>query len=91
MYRLRIASFFCLLGVGVSIPLTALSNGTSLGKQFTLNLTWENFSPDGVMRKMILTNGQFPGPTLFIDQGDQVEVTVNNFMPFNTTVHFHGI
>jgi FtsP/CotA-like multicopper oxidase with cupredoxin domain len=40
---------------------------------------------------MILVNGQFPGPTLEINQGDEVEVRVHNKMPLNTTVHFHGI
>ncbi|TQB68518.1 hypothetical protein MPDQ_003342 [Monascus purpureus] len=40
---------------------------------------------------MILTNGQFPAPTLRLKQGDDVEVLVNNSLPFSTTVHFHGI
>ncbi|KAL4809224.1 multicopper oxidase-domain-containing protein [Aspergillus unguis] len=58
---------------------------------FELNLTWEDRSIAGVSRKAILSNGQLPGPTLRVHQGDEVEVRVRNWMPFSTTVHFHGI
>ncbi|KAF2811395.1 laccase TilA [Mytilinidion resinicola] len=59
--------------------------------RFHLDLTWETGSPDGFAREMIHVNGQFPGPTLNINQGDAVEIVVHNHMPYNTTVHFHGI
>lgn len=58
--------------------------------QFELNLTWENHEVAGATRKMILSNGQFPSPTLRLKQGDTVEFLVNNSMPFEATVHFHG-
>ncbi|KAE8343968.1 hypothetical protein BDV24DRAFT_172300 [Aspergillus arachidicola] len=59
--------------------------------QFELHLTWENHEVAGATRKMILSNGQFPSPTLRLKQGDKVEFLVNNSMPFEATVHFHGI
>lgn len=59
--------------------------------KFELVLTWETASPDGTPRKVIHANGQFPAPALEIDEGDKVEVTVFNKLPFNTTVHFHGM
>jgi FtsP/CotA-like multicopper oxidase with cupredoxin domain len=59
--------------------------------RYEFSLTWETHSPDGFARKMILTNGQFPGPSIEVTQGDEVEVAVTNLMPFNTTIHFHGI
>lgn len=58
--------------------------------QFELNLTWEEKEVAGFTRKAIATNGQIPGPALRIQQGDDVEVLVNNSMPFGTTIHFHG-
>ncbi|KAJ5777581.1 hypothetical protein N7520_000827 [Penicillium odoratum] len=58
---------------------------------FILDLTWQRGSPNGVEREMIFVNDQFPGPTLMIDEGDEVFIEVNNHMPFNTSVHFHGI
>ncbi|OAA56172.1 multicopper oxidase [Niveomyces insectorum RCEF 264] len=60
-------------------------------RSFELTLTWENHAPDGFVKKMILINGQFPGPLLEMNYGDDVEVTVHNRMPFNTTIHYHGI
>lgn len=61
--------------------------GTS---KFTLDLEWKTGSPDGFEREMIFINGQFPGPTLEIQQGDWVEIVVNNHLPANTTIHAHG-
>ncbi len=40
----------------------------------TLTLTWEPGAPNGQHRHMIFTNGQFPGPDLIFDEGDDAEV-----------------
>jgi FtsP/CotA-like multicopper oxidase with cupredoxin domain len=53
-------------------------------------LTWDPRSPDGFMRNITLINGQFPGPRLEIEQDDEVFFLVENRMPFDTTIHFHG-
>ncbi|CAI7620928.1 unnamed protein product [Penicillium glandicola] len=76
---------FCFLGLGAALHLPRPT------KKFELNLTWDTKAPDGVERQQALINGQFPGPPLIFDEGDNVEVTVNNFLPFNTTMHWHGI
>lgn len=60
-------------------------------RQFDLTLTWQKHAPDGFEREVILVNGQFPGPALEMNQGDNIEVTVHNKLPFNTTVHWHGM
>jgi FtsP/CotA-like multicopper oxidase with cupredoxin domain len=38
-----------------------------------------------------LINGQFPGPAIHANQGDDVEVLIKNQLPFNASIHFHGI
>lgn len=58
---------------------------------FPVTLTWAKGAPDGFERDMIFVNGQMPGPTLNLDQGDDVEFIVTNFLPYSTTIHFHGI
>ncbi|KAM0322714.1 hypothetical protein ACHAQA_009305 [Verticillium albo-atrum] len=58
---------------------------------FNLTLTWEPYSANGNEREMILVNGQFPAPTIELNEGQQVEVNVHNNLPFDTSVHFHGI
>ncbi|KAG8406057.1 Laccase 1 [Metarhizium acridum] len=57
----------------------------------TLRITWEEGAPNGQARELIYTNGQFPGPPLIWDEGDDVEVTVWNEMAKNVTVHWHGL
>ncbi|KAF7596585.1 hypothetical protein BBP40_000985 [Aspergillus hancockii] len=59
--------------------------------KFEADLTWAKGAPDGNLREMIFVNGQFPGPALTLNQYDDVEFTVNNWMPYEVTVHFHGI
>lgn len=36
-------------------------------------------------------NGSIPGPTIIVNQGDYVQVTVENRLPENTSVHWHGL
>ncbi|KAL2844715.1 laccase-1 [Aspergillus pseudodeflectus] len=58
----------------------------------TLEYTWETGAPNGgEPRELIFTNGQFPGPDLVWDEDDDIQVIVTNKLPFNTTVHWHGI
>lgn len=54
-------------------------------------ITWELGAPNGQEREMIKINGQFPGPTILCDEDDDIEISVHNKMPFNTTVHWHGL
>lgn len=42
---------------------------------FPVKLTWEKGAPDGFSRDMILVNGQSPGPTLNLEEGDSVHVS----------------
>lgn len=75
-----------LSGLTLSSPLAPISGP----RKFDLTVTWEKHAPNGISREMILINGQFPGPVLDINEGEDVWVTVHNKLPFNTTLHFHG-
>jgi FtsP/CotA-like multicopper oxidase with cupredoxin domain len=59
--------------------------------RFKLVMTWGKGAPDGYERDMIYINGQYPGPLLDIRQDDWVEIEVFNLMPFDTTIHAHGM
>lgn len=83
MASLRLAVALCILFY------TTLIHSKQVKYNFTL--TWEQGAPAGVSRYMILNNGQFPGPTMMLDEDDDVEVTVHNQMPFNTSIHWHGL
>ncbi|PKU67983.1 Laccase-3 [Dendrobium catenatum] len=42
-------------------------------------------------RSIITVNGQFPGPTLKVRNGDSLVVKVVNQAKYNITIHWHGI
>ncbi|XP_071715744.1 laccase-3-like [Rutidosis leptorrhynchoides] len=41
--------------------------------------------------RIVNVNGQFPGPTLDVRDGDTVAVKVTNACKFNVTIHWHGV
>lgn len=62
--------------------------------KYTLNIANTTCDPDGSSpgRICLLVNDQYPGPTLYANWGDTVEVTVNNNLPYNGTgIHWHGV
>src|SRR4051794_12278013 len=81
------------LSVGsLSVILLCLSQwATAATVFFPITLTWTNKTVAGVVRPVIAMNGQYPGPPLNINQGDNVQFFVDNRCPFNATVHFHGM
>ncbi|CAO2196936.1 unnamed protein product [Urochloa humidicola] len=40
---------------------------------------------------IIAVNGQLPGPSIEVNEGDAVEVKVINNSPYNVTIHWHGV
>ena len=67
----------CRLAVTLCILFCAtLINCAHVKYDFTL--TWEVGAPAGVSRHMILNNGQFPGPTMMLNEDDDVEVSGTN-------------
>ncbi|KQK10592.1 laccase-7 [Brachypodium distachyon] len=40
---------------------------------------------------IIAVNGQLPGPTIEVNDGDEVVVNVTNGSPYNLTIHWHGM
>ncbi|GAD99533.1 laccase-1 [Paecilomyces variotii No. 5] len=76
----------------LSADVCAAGNSTKAPVKFAITLTESDVYHDGFKRQGgILMNGQFPGPLLELYQGDEVEFTVWNLLPYSTTVHFHGI
>ncbi|KAJ0166274.1 Laccase-1 [Colletotrichum tanaceti] len=59
---------------------------------FELNLTEGRVDALGAgLRDAILVNNHFTGPTLRLQQGDEVNVVVRNYLREDTTIHFHGV
>ncbi|KAI9617394.1 hypothetical protein KEM48_004846 [Puccinia striiformis f. sp. tritici PST-130] len=47
--------------------------------------------PDEVEKAMIVANGQYPGPIIEVNQGDEVVVNVKNNLAQPTSIHWHGL
>ncbi|CAG8556765.1 17604_t:CDS:2, partial [Racocetra persica] len=56
---------------------------------FLLNIT--NLSPDGVSRRVWTVNGQYPGPMILANVGDQIIINVTNQLGEPASIHSHGI
>ncbi|KAJ4288428.1 laccase, multicopper oxidase, benzenediol:oxygen oxidorectuctase [Kalmusia sp. IMI 367209] len=60
--------------------------------KYTFKLSNMTMAPDGVSRHMQVVNGQYPGPTIEANWGDNIEVTVvNNLVANGTGIHWHGL
>ena len=70
----------------LSIPPTITSN--------TINLTLQEGVTQfysGVNTNTMGANGAILGPTLIMNQGDNVDITVDNQLSETTTIHWHGM
>jgi FtsP/CotA-like multicopper oxidase with cupredoxin domain len=66
-----------------------IENGVKVFTLTTSVFRW-NILPD-VAVDAYGFNGQLPGPTLRVTQGDRVRIDVINHLPETTTVHWHGL
>jgi len=81
------------LNAGESNP-SVLVNISKLPKTVEVNITAAITSlsmQPGVTTEAFAYNGQVPGPTLDVREGDHVIVHFRNDLPEPTTVHWHGI
>ncbi|KAK8111013.1 Laccase-2 [Apiospora kogelbergensis] len=73
---------------------TTTSPDTGVTREYWLELTDPQLSPDGRQRYTQVINGTIPGPTLYADWGDTVVVHLTNNLAHSsngTSIHFHGI
>ncbi|SMR54833.1 unnamed protein product [Zymoseptoria tritici ST99CH_3D1] len=59
---------------------------------YNFDITNITLAPDGFARPVFAVNGQYPGPTIFANWGDTIQVTVQNSLQHNgTSIHWHGM
>ncbi|RMZ88774.1 hypothetical protein DV736_g3991, partial [Chaetothyriales sp. CBS 134916] len=82
-------------GEGYSIATNYDAEGPMTGRVVSYELEVQNvtdFAPDGVVRPMMVINGQYPGPTIRAQWGDTLQITVyNNLQANGTSMHWHGV
>ncbi|KAL7417735.1 Cupredoxin [Mrakia frigida] len=70
---------------------TIYSYSTNVTRRVTFDVTSGFIAPDGFNRSAILVNGTSPGPDLILDEGDWIEIIVNNEAGEDIAIHWHGI
>ena len=59
---------------------TSLMNDAPTTRTYQFVVEERMGAPDGVEKRMLVVNGQFPGPTIEVNSGDRVVVNVTNKM-----------
>ncbi|KAI0437191.1 multicopper oxidase-domain-containing protein [Xylaria telfairii] len=76
-----------------SNPYTQAPN-TEYTRRYDFNISRGVVAPDGYEKRVILVNGQFPGPLIEANWGDYIEVNVYNNLEDEpqegTSIHWHG-
>ncbi len=67
------------------------TNPTSRIFTETFSVGWHDASPDGYTRPILGINDTFPAPTITVQKGDRINITVFNRANEPTTIHWHGI
>lgn len=74
----------------LSFLLTLGAHGATRQFEMTIEEVELDVAP-GFTTKVWGFNGQVPGPLIHVQEGDTVEVTVQNNTTLNHTVHWHGV
>ncbi|XP_075660624.1 laccase-1 [Castanea sativa] len=83
-YRFLIVTLVLLSGLRQSYSSTTT-------RQFEFNIEWKKVTRLCHTKPLLTVNGEYPGPTIAVHEGDHVEVKVTNRVAMNTTIHWHGI
>ncbi|XP_042510288.1 laccase-11-like [Macadamia integrifolia] len=76
--------FLCLLGF-LSFPVEAAM------KKYQFDIQVKNVSRLCHAKPIVTVNGMFPGPTLYVREGDRILVNVTNYAQYNMSIHWHGL
>jgi FtsP/CotA-like multicopper oxidase with cupredoxin domain len=74
---------------GGAVLAPRIEAGTKVYDLETSVITWSIL--DGQTMHAYALNGQVPGPTLRLTQGDRVRINLTNRLPESTTLHWHGL
>lgn len=80
---------FAILALLVVAALQPLCSARTTRFQF--DIKWKKVSRLCHTKQVLTVNGQYPGPTIAVREGDDVEITVTNKVAQNTTIHWHGL
>nr|TKS02235.1 hypothetical protein D5086_0000164940 [Populus alba] len=60
-------------------------------KKYQFDIQVKNVSRLCHAKPIVTVNGRFPGPTIYVREGDRVMVNVTNYAQYNMSIHWHGL
>ncbi|KAL7101858.1 hypothetical protein ACP275_08G080900 [Erythranthe tilingii] len=69
----------------VSLPVDAAV------KKYQFDVQVKNVSRLCNAKPIVTVNGMFPGPTIYVREGDRVLINVTNYAQYNMSIHWHGL
>ncbi len=76
-------------GLGAQPLQPKVVDGVKVFELSAREVQWE--VEPGVKRTAFAYNGQVPGPTIRVTEGDRVRIILRNELPESTSIHFHGL
>ncbi|KAK4843822.1 hypothetical protein QYF36_013083 [Acer negundo] len=73
------------------LPSSSSSSASPKTQRFHFNVEWKKMSRLCNTKLLLTVNGEYPGPTIAVHEGDNIEIKVTNRVEENTTIHWHGI
>ncbi|XVF53802.1 hypothetical protein PTKIN_Ptkin05aG0128100 [Pterospermum kingtungense] len=86
-HHFRFVVLIALLIIAGMLP----SFSSTKTKRFEFNVEWKKLSRLCHTKRLLTVNGEYPGPTIAVHEGDNVQVKVTNRIVKNTTIHWHGV
>ncbi|KAK4436898.1 Laccase-1 [Sesamum alatum] len=76
----------------LALPVSSSSFSSSFTtKRFHFSVEWNTVTRLCHRKEVLTVNGKYPGPTIAVNEGDNVQVIVTNRVATNTTIHWHGV
>ncbi|KAI3942077.1 hypothetical protein MKW92_037685 [Papaver armeniacum] len=60
-------------------------------KKYQFDVQVKNVSRLCNAKPIVTVNGMFPGPTIYVGEGDQLQINVTNYAQYNMSIHWHGL
>ncbi|KAI3448027.1 hypothetical protein Pfo_004692 [Paulownia fortunei] len=60
-------------------------------KKYQFDIQVKNVSRLCHAKPIVTVNGMFPGPTVYVREGDQLLINVTNHAQYNMSIHWHGL
>ncbi|KAH6758674.1 laccase 1 [Perilla frutescens var. frutescens] len=82
---------YCQILLVAALILALQPHSSATIKRFKFSVEWKNVTRLCHTKPLLTVNGRYPGPTISVNEGDNVQVTVTNRVATNTTIHWHGV